>query len=57
LSLVISSTFITDLCTVIALSVLEPCFFGRYGELVIEPELKGAFAALLVLRSLGASRA
>lgn len=77
--LVISSTFITDLCTVVALSVLfvkptwwlvpfivvsgalivamrklEPWFFGRYGERVIEPELKGAFAALLILMWLGA---
>jgi Kef-type K+ transport system membrane component KefB len=77
--LVISSTFITDLCTVVALSVLfvqptwwllpflvvsavlilvmrrlEGWFFNRYGERVIEPELKGAFAALLVLMWLGA---
>ncbi|PWU20535.1 MAG: cation:proton antiporter [Candidatus Rokuibacteriota bacterium] len=28
---------------------LQPWFFRRYGERVIEPELKGAFAALLVL--------
>ncbi|MBI4247840.1 MAG: cation:proton antiporter [Candidatus Rokubacteria bacterium] len=28
---------------------LEPWFFRRYGERVIEPEIKGAFAALLVL--------
>jgi Kef-type K+ transport system membrane component KefB len=77
--LVISATFITDLCTVVALSVLfikptvwlvpfvvasvvlivamrklEPWFFGRYGDRVIEPELKGAFAALLLLMWLGA---
>jgi Kef-type K+ transport system membrane component KefB len=77
--LVISATFITDLCTVIALSALfvkptwwlvpfivvsavlivmmrrlESWFFGRYGERVIEPELKGAFAALLILMWLGA---
>ena len=72
--LVISATFITDLGTVLALSVLfvsptwwlvpfavvsvglivamrglEGWFFGRYGDRVIEPELKGAFAALLLL--------
>lgn len=28
---------------------LRPWFFRRYGERVIEPEIKGAFAALLVL--------
>lgn len=28
---------------------LQPWFFGRYGARVIEPEIKGAFAALLVL--------
>jgi Kef-type K+ transport system membrane component KefB len=28
---------------------LQPWFFRRYGERVIEPEIKGAFAALLVL--------
>jgi Kef-type K+ transport system membrane component KefB len=72
--LLISATFITDLGTVLALSVLfitptwwlipfivvsgglvlsmrtlEGWFFSRYGARVIEPELKGAFAALLVL--------
>jgi Kef-type K+ transport system membrane component KefB len=77
--LLISSTFLTDLGTVLALSVLfvqptwwllpflgvsvvlivlmrglEGWFFGRYGERVIEPELKGAFAALLVLMWLAA---
>src|SRR2546422_4270031 len=29
--------------------VLQPWFFARYGERVIEPEIKGAVAALLVL--------
>lgn len=72
--LLISATFVTDLGTVLALSVLfvtptwwlvpfvavslalialmrglEAWFFTRYGDRVIEPELKGAFAALLVL--------
>jgi Kef-type K+ transport system membrane component KefB len=28
---------------------LQPWFFSRYGDRVIEPEIKGAFAALLVL--------
>jgi Kef-type K+ transport system membrane component KefB len=28
---------------------LQPAFFRRYGQRVIEPEVKGAFAALLVL--------
>jgi Kef-type K+ transport system membrane component KefB len=72
--LLISATFVTDLATVIALSVLfvtptwwlvpfvvvsvalivvmrrlERWFFARYGDRVIEPEVKGAFAALLIL--------
>lgn len=72
--LIMSATFITDLGTVITLSVLfispnwwlapfvlvsltliwvmprlEGWFFRRYGDRVIEPEIKGAFAALLVL--------
>jgi Kef-type K+ transport system membrane component KefB len=33
---------------------LESLLFGRYGNRVIEPEIKGAFAALLVLMWLGA---
>jgi Kef-type K+ transport system membrane component KefB len=32
---------------------LERWFFARYGNRVIEPELKGAFAALLLLEFLG----
>jgi Kef-type K+ transport system membrane component KefB len=76
--LIMSATFITDLGTVLALSLLfvrptwwlvpfvtvsaalivvmprlERWFFGRYGSRVIEPEIKGAFAALLVLMWLG----
>jgi Kef-type K+ transport system membrane component KefB len=76
--LVMSATFVTDLCTVTALSVLfikptwwlapfiavsaalivmmprlDRWFFGRYGNRVIEPEIKGAFAALLLLMWLG----
>jgi Kef-type K+ transport system membrane component KefB len=76
--LIMSSTFITDLGTVLALSVLfispswwllpfvlvsaalivlmpklESWFFHRYGSRVIEPEIKGAFAALLLLMWLG----
>jgi Kef-type K+ transport system membrane component KefB len=76
--LIMSSTFVTDMATVLALSVLfvtpswwlvpfvaasvvlvvvmprlEEWFFSRYGNRVIEPEIKGAFAALLVLMWLG----
>lgn len=72
--LIMSSTFVTDFGTALALAVLfirptwwlvpfavvsvlviwimrglQPWFFDRYGERVIEPEIKGAFAALLVL--------
>ena len=32
-----------------AMLALQPWFFSRYGERVIEPEIKGAVAALLVL--------
>src|SRR5207245_2853747 len=32
-----------------AMLTLQPWFFSRYGERVIEPEIKGAVAALLVL--------
>lgn len=32
---------------------LQPWFFRRYGSRVIEPEIKGAFAALLVLMYVG----
>src|SRR3989441_8655268 len=31
------------------MTALQPWFFARYGDRVIEPEIKGAFAALLVL--------
>lgn len=34
---------------VIVMPRLQPWFFSRYGGRVIEPEIKGAFAALLVL--------
>ena len=69
-----SATFVTDLCTALALSAifikpnlwfpvflvvslalvlalprLAPWFFGRYGDRVIEPEIKLVFASLLVL--------
>jgi Kef-type K+ transport system membrane component KefB len=72
--LIMSATFITDLATVLALSLLfvhptwwllsfvlaslvliavmprlERWFFARYGNRVTEPEIKGAFAALLLL--------
>jgi len=69
-----SATFVTDLCTALALSAmfikpniwfpaflvvslalilalpkLAPLFFGRYGDRVIEPEIKLVFVALLAL--------
>ena len=72
--LLMSATFVTDLCTAVALSAifikpnvwfpvflvvsvafivalpkLAPPFFRRYGDRVIEPEIKLVFAALLVL--------
>jgi Kef-type K+ transport system membrane component KefB len=72
--LLMSATFVTDLCTALALSAifikpklwfpvflavslalvlvlprLAPWFFGRYGDRVIEPEIKLVFACLLVL--------
>ena len=72
--LIMAATFVTDLGTVLALTLLfvrptpwllafvgvsaaaiflmprlESWFFGRYGNRVIEPEIKGAFAVLLAL--------
>lgn len=72
--IIMAATFVTDLCTVLALSflfispnpflilfvvvsiasiiamvILERWFFGRYGDRVIEPEIKGAFFALFLL--------
>jgi Kef-type K+ transport system membrane component KefB len=72
--IIMAATFITDLCTVLALSflfitptlflllfvgvsvgciaamvALERWFFRRYGDRVIEPEIKGAFFALFLL--------
>jgi Kef-type K+ transport system membrane component KefB len=72
--LLMSATFVTDLCTAIALSAIfikpnlwfpiflavslalilalpriAPWFFGRYGDRVIEPEIKLVFACLLAL--------
>lgn len=72
--LLMSATFVTDLCTALALSAIfvkpnlwfpaflavslalivllpriAPSFFRRYGDRVIEPEIKLVFAALLVL--------
>jgi Kef-type K+ transport system membrane component KefB len=72
--LLMSATFVTDLCTALALSVIflkpnlwfpaflvvslalivllpriAPAFFRRYGDRVIEPEIKLVFAALLLL--------
>jgi Kef-type K+ transport system membrane component KefB len=72
--LLMSATFVTDLCTALALSAIfvkpnlwfplylavslalvvalpriSPWFFGRYGNRVIEPEIKLIFLSLLVL--------
>ncbi|MGA9761480.1 MAG: cation:proton antiporter [Gaiellaceae bacterium] len=72
--LLMSATFVTDMCTAITLSAIfikpnlwfpvflvvslalilalpkvAPWFFGRYGDRVIEPEIKLVFACLLVL--------
>lgn len=76
--LIMSACFVTDMCTVIALSLifikltvwfpvflvvsvglivalpkLAPWFFGRYGDRVIEPEIKLVFLVLLALMVLG----
>ena len=73
-----SATFVTDIATVVGLTVLfikptlwvapfaivsvgmivgmpklSPWFFGRYGDRVIEPEIKLVFACLLLLMWLG----
>ncbi|HWQ23972.1 MAG TPA: cation:proton antiporter [Gaiellaceae bacterium] len=75
---IMAATFVTDLGTVVALSVLfvtpslwivpfagvsvalivglpklAPWFFARFGDRVIEPEIKLAFAGLLLLMWLG----
>jgi Kef-type K+ transport system membrane component KefB len=72
--LLMSATFVTDLCTALALSGIfikpnvwfalflvvsvvlilalpriAPWFFGRYGDRVIEPEIKLVFLCLLIL--------
>jgi Kef-type K+ transport system membrane component KefB len=76
--LIMSACFVTDMCTVIALSVIfikptvwfpvflvvsvvtivllprvAPWFFARYGDRVIEPEIKVVFASLFALMVLG----
>ena len=76
--LIMSACFVTDMCTVIALSViflkptvwfpvflgvsvivvvllpkLAPWFFQRYGDRVIEPEIKLVFVVLFALMVLG----
>ncbi|MEP6909935.1 MAG: cation:proton antiporter [Actinomycetota bacterium] len=78
--LLMSATFVTDLCTALALSAIflkpnawfpvflvvslvlvvtlpriAPWFFGRYGDRVIEPEIKLVFLCLLVLMVLADS--
>ena len=76
-----SATFVTDICTAIALSAIfikpniwfpvflvvslalvvalpriAPLFFRRYGDRVIEPEIKLVFAVLLILMVLADAR-
>jgi len=76
--LIMAACFVTDMCTVIALSTiffkptvwfpvflavsvavvvllpkLAPWFFGRYGDRVIEPEIKLVFVVLFALMVLG----
>ena len=76
--LIMSACFVTDMCTVLALSTifvtptvwlpvfliasvalivllprLAPWFFGRYGDRVIEPEIKLVLVVLLALMVLG----
>jgi Kef-type K+ transport system membrane component KefB len=76
--LIMSACFVTDMCTVIALSaifikptvwfpvflavsvalvvalpLMSPWFFARYGRRVIEPEIKLVFVVLFVLMVLG----
>src|SRR5436190_4697185 len=76
--LIMSACFVTDLCTVVALSLIfikptvwfpvfvvvslalivalpciSPWFFARYGDRVIEPEIKLVFVILLALMVLG----
>src|SRR5437016_7449902 len=76
--LIMSACFVTDMCTVIALStifikptvwfpvflavsvalivllpIVSPWFFSRYGDRVIEPEIKLVFVVLFALMVLG----
>jgi Kef-type K+ transport system membrane component KefB len=76
--LIMSACFVTDMCTVLALSLMfikptvwlpvflvvslvlitvlprcSPWFFGRYGDRVIEPEIKLVFVVLFALMVLG----
>jgi Kef-type K+ transport system membrane component KefB len=40
---------VVSVALIVAMLVLQPWFFRRYGDRVIEPEIKGAFLALFVL--------
>jgi Kef-type K+ transport system membrane component KefB len=42
-----------SVAVIVIMPRLQPWFFRRYGNRVIEPEIKGAFAALLVLMYVG----
>lgn len=49
----IAAFLIVSAAIIVAMPRLHPWFFRRYGNRVIEPEIKGAFAALLVLMYIG----
>jgi hypothetical protein len=41
--------FVVSVVVIVAMLVLQPWFFRRYGDRVIEPEIKGAFVVLFLL--------
>jgi Kef-type K+ transport system membrane component KefB len=49
----IAAFLIVSAAVILIMPRLHPWFFRRYGSRVIEPEIKGAFAALLVLMYFG----
>lgn len=49
----IAAFLIVSAAVILGMPRLHPWFFRRYGSRVIEPEIKGAFAALLVLMYFG----
>ncbi|MDP2662934.1 MAG: cation:proton antiporter [Dehalococcoidia bacterium] len=53
LPFVVGSALLIFLLPIFLLPRLHPWFFARYGNRVIEPEIKGAFFALFILMFLG----